>query len=98
MPTLSVASAHDRSIRVDETAVAVRLPGAVGGSVSGGASVVAEAVLEYGPSLFAASTARTRYEYSVDGVRPTSMYVVDVPAAISAKLEQPAPEQRSIRY
>ncbi len=45
-PTLSVAAGQVRRIRVLETTVAVRLLGAVGGVVSGGAEVVAAAVFE----------------------------------------------------
>ncbi len=56
VPPVSVAAVHDRFICVVLTAVAVRLDGAA----KVGAAVVAEAVLEYGPVLFAASWARTR--------------------------------------
>jgi hypothetical protein len=61
-PTSSVAALQDRPTWVGLDAVAVRPVGAVGGWVSDGAGVVAEAVVEYGPRLRAASWARTRYE------------------------------------
>jgi hypothetical protein len=54
-----MAEAHARSISTLETAVADKFPGAVGGSdVAFG--VALSAVFEYGPTLFAASFARTR--------------------------------------
>jgi len=45
-PTLSVAACQERSIWPEPAAVACRLPGALGSSVSGGVAVVAEAVPE----------------------------------------------------
>jgi hypothetical protein len=54
---LSVAAPQLKSICVAEVAVAVNVPGALGGVVS---SVVALPVFENGPVLAAASTARTR--------------------------------------
>jgi hypothetical protein len=56
VPPVSVEAVHPRLICVLEAAVAVRFEGAV----SVGAAVVAVAMLEYGPKLFAASLARTR--------------------------------------
>ena len=58
MPTLSVAAPQLRSISAELTAVAVRVPGAVGGWVST-VLVVALAMLLYGPGLVEVSTART---------------------------------------
>jgi hypothetical protein len=45
-PTLSVAAAQVRLICVVETTFGTGVPGAVGGCVSGGAGVVALAVVE----------------------------------------------------
>ncbi len=56
VPPASVEAVHDRLICTGPAAAAVRFVGAVGV----GAAVVAAAVLEYGPRLFAASVARTR--------------------------------------
>ena len=67
-PTSSVAALQARLIRVLLNAEAERLAGAVGGLLSG--SVVALATVEYGPRFPAASFARTRYEYEVDGASP----------------------------
>ena len=58
-PTLSVDAVQLRLIWVLLTAVAVRLPGALGGCVSGD-GVVALAVFEYWLRFPAASVARTR--------------------------------------
>ena len=57
---MSVEAVHTRFICDAEAAVAVKLVGAVGGVVSGGAGVLALAVLEYALRLLAASVARTR--------------------------------------
>ena len=65
--------------------------------MSGGAGVVALAVLEYGPVLGTASCARTRYEYGVEPVSPVSERLVEGVVPISEKFEQPAPWQRSTR-
>jgi hypothetical protein len=46
VPESSVAGCQERSIRVELKALAVRVPGALGGVVSGGAGVVAVAVFE----------------------------------------------------
>ena len=54
------AAAADRIQPVPLTAVAVSVPGAVGGVVSAAADVVALAIFEYGPKFPAASFARTR--------------------------------------
>jgi hypothetical protein len=62
------------------------------------ACVVAVAVFEYALLFPAASLARTRYEYEVEGVNPVSLNVVPVGVAICAKLAQAAPEQRSTLY
>ncbi len=56
VPPVSVDAVQERLICVLEAAAAVRFEGAV----SVGATVVAVAVLEYGPRLFKASVARTR--------------------------------------
>ena len=58
MPTLSVAAPQLRSISLELAAVAVSVPGAVGGWVST-VLVVPLAVLPYGPGLLEVSTART---------------------------------------
>jgi hypothetical protein len=47
--------------------------------------------------LPAASVARTRYLYLVDAVRPVLLKLVVAGAAISEKLLQPTPWQRSTR-
>ncbi len=56
VPPASVEAVHVRLICTGPAAAAVKLVGAVGEF----AGVVALAVLEYGPRLFAASVARTR--------------------------------------
>ncbi len=56
VPPVSVAAVHDKLICVLEITVVARFVGAV----RTGAAVVAEAVAEYGPRLFARSVARTR--------------------------------------
>ena len=58
MPMSSVAAPQLRSISLELAAVAVRVPGAVGGWVST-VLVVPLAVLLYGPALVEVSTART---------------------------------------
>ncbi len=50
----------DLDLARSSNAVAARFAGVLGASVSGGARVVALAVLEYGPRFGAASCARTR--------------------------------------
>src|SRR5580692_986148 len=61
-------------------------------------AVVAEARFEYGPLVPKASWARTRYVYLVDAASPRSGNVVVTEVPTFAKLLQPAPWQRSIRY
>ncbi len=86
-----------RSIWLGPVAVAVMPLGAVGGSMSGPAAVVALAMFEYGPRFVAASLARTRYWYVVPPVSPGSEYAVLADVPTWAKFAHAAPGQRSTR-
>src|SRR3954463_4628315 len=72
-PTLSVAATQERSIRLVLSTVAASPVGGVGGDVSGAASVVTSAIVEYCLRLPERSDARTRYRYVVEPASPVSV-------------------------
>src|SRR2546425_9436030 len=73
-PTLSVDAVQARLIWLADAAVAVRLDGAEGGVVSGGAGVTALATFELELWLLAASVGRTRWISLVLPVSAVSLY------------------------